>query len=218
MRWALTFMTLVLLGARVCAGDVTVRRITFSKDNLDKVPTGWKADHSGKGGDGVWKVVADETAPSKKGYVLAQCGESPGRVFNLCVAENISFKDVEVSVMFRANKGRIDQGGGIVWRYTDAHNYYIARCNPLEENYRVYKVVASKRIQLATREDIKVPAGEWHKLTIRMTGDQIECSLDGKKLLEARDQVFQKAGKVGLWTKADAQTSFDQLEITELNR
>jgi len=179
---------------------------------------GWKADHTGKDGGGVWKVVADDTAPSKKGRVLTQAGESPGPVFNLCVADDTSYADVEVSVMFKANKGTKDQGGGIAWRYGDANNYYIARFNPLEDNCRLYKVVSGKRIQLATKEDIKVPASEWLKLTIQMIGDQIECYLDGKKHLEFKDDTFQKAGKVCLWTKADAQISFDQLVITNLKR
>ena len=142
-------------------------------------------------------VTADDTAPSKSGVALAQTAQSPSAVFNLCVAEDTSYTDVEVIVAFKAVRGDTDQGGGIVWRYQDANNYYIARMNPLEDNYRVYKVVAGKRIQLETREGLKVPAGEWHTLTVRMVGTKIECSLDGKKQLEARDDTFAAAGLVG---------------------
>ena len=216
--WVIAFLLLALRTGIAWGGEKGVRALTFSKDSLDKVPAGWKADHTGKDGGGVWKVVADGTAPSKKGHVVSQTGESPGPVFNLCVADDTNYKDVEVSVMFKANTGKKDQGGGIVWRYVDANNYYIARFNPLEDNYRLYKVVDGKRIQLATKEDIKVPAGEWHKLTIKMIGDRIECYLDGKKHLDFQDETFQKAGKVGLWTKADAQTSFDQFIIIELKK
>jgi hypothetical protein len=94
----------------------------------------------------VWQVVADATAPSKSGYALAQTAESPSAMFNLCVAEGPKYKDVEASVAFKAIRGKKDQGGGIVWRYQDANNYYIARMNPLEDNYRVYKVVAGKHL------------------------------------------------------------------------
>jgi hypothetical protein len=198
----------------VFAADDKGRTITFAKDDAGKLPKGWTADKTGKGEGSIWKVVADDTAPSKKGYVLAQTAEGPGPLFNLCVADDTSLKDVEVTVAFKANKGNKDQGGGIVWRYQDNNNYYIARMNPLEDNYRLYKVVAGKRIQLATKEDLKVPAGTWHTLTVKMTGDQIECSLDGKKQLEGKDDTFQKAGKIGLWTKADAQTSFDDPKIS----
>src|SRR5262249_51231464 len=173
---------------------------------------------TGKKGGGVWKVIVDSTAPSKTGHVLAQTGESPGPVFNLCVADGTSSQDVEVTVSFKARAGEKDQGGGIVWRYQDANNYYIARFNPLEDNYRLYKVVAGQRLQLATKEGITVKVGEWHTLTIKMNGDQIECYLDGKKYLTAKDRTFQKAGKVGLWTKADAQTSFDRFIIAALKK
>src|SRR5205823_5700455 len=164
----------------------------------------------------VWKVVGDTTAPSKIGFALAQTAESPGAMFNLCVAEGTSFKDVEVSVAFKANAGKKDQGGGVVWRYRDANNYYIARMNPLEDNFRVYKVVGGKRSAPFQNADVKVPAGEWHTLAVKMAGDTIECSLDGKKYLGAKDDTFPGAGKVGLWTKADAQTSFDDFRVKEV--
>ena len=161
-----------------------------------------------------WKVVADQTAQS--GYALAQVAESPGSVFNLCVAEASSYQNLRASVAFKAMAGKTDQGGGIVWRYQDADNYYIARMNPLEDNFRLYKVIAGKRIQLATRESLKVPRGpslEWHTLKIEQHDDQITCYLDGKKELEAKDDAIKQGGKVGLWTKADAQTRFEQLTV-----
>jgi hypothetical protein len=187
----------------------------FAKADAGKVPAGWKAAHTGKGEGSVWKVVADNTAPSKSGYALAQTAESPNAYFNLCVSDKPSIKNVELQVYFKAVKGKADQGGGLVWRYQDADNYYIARMNPLEDNFRVYKVVAGKRIQLQTKEGLKVSAGTWHTLSIRHVDDTIECSLDGKKYLEATDSTFTKAGKVGLWTKADAQTYFDDMRATD---
>ena len=120
---------------------------------------------------------------------------------------------MEVTVAFKSVEGEIDQGGGIVWRYQDADNYYIARMNPLEENYRFYKVVDGKRTQLATREGLSVPAGEWHTLEIEHEGNKIECELDGEDILEFEDDTFQEAGRVGLWTKADAQTYFDNFAV-----
>jgi hypothetical protein len=137
-------------------------------------------------------------------------------MFNLCVADGPNARDVEVTVAFKAVEGKRDQGGGIVWRYQDANNYYVARMNPLEDNYRVYKVVAGKRTQLETKEGLKVPAGEWHTLKVRQVGDHIECSLDGRKQLEARDGTFPRAGKVGLWTKSDARTRFDGFQVRDL--
>lgn len=185
------------------------RTVTFGKADVGKVPIGWSAAQTGKG-KSEWKVVPDETAPGKTGFALAQTTADRGATFNLCVADRPVLKDVEISVAFKAVEGESDRGGGIVWRYQDANNYYVARMNPLEDNFRVYKVVGGKRAREFQSADVKVPSGEWHTLKVTMTGDTIECFLDGKKYLEAKDDTFTKAGKVGLWTKADAQTRFDQ--------
>jgi hypothetical protein len=198
------------------AGSEKTREFRFTRDDVGKVPAGWKAEQTGKGDGSVWKVIADRTAPSKTGFVLAQTASSPKAMFNLCIAQDTSYRHVEISVAFKAHQGEEDQGGGIVWRFQDADNYYIARMNALADNYRFYKVVAGKRIQLATRENIKVPSGEWHTLRIRNIGDKIECDLDGKNLIEAIDDTFKRAGKVGLWTKADARTYFDQFRVRDL--
>jgi hypothetical protein len=203
----------VLAGMIVGAANEKPRSFHFGKEDVGKLPAGWKGAKTGRGDGNVWKVVADASAPSGTGYVLAQTAEGPNALFNLCIAEDTSYKDVEVRVKFKALAGRNDRGGGIVWRYRDANNYYIARMNPLEDNFRVYKVVAGKRTQLGTREGLKVPTGEWHTLEIQQMGDHIECSLDGKKYLDVNDTTYDQAGKIGLWTKSDAQTRFDDLRV-----
>jgi hypothetical protein len=218
MRWRVLAVGVVLTGVLVApaqAGEGKARAFRFDKGDVGKAPAGWKATQTHKGANSsIWKVVADDTAPSKSGLALAQTAESPSAVFNLCVATDTGYQDVEVRVAFKAVRGKKDQGGGIVWRYQDANNYYVARMNPLEDNYRVYKVVAGQRIQLGTKEGLKVPEGEWHTLKVKMVGDHIECFLDGKKLLDVRDNTIAKAGQVGLWTKADAQTFFDNFVVS----
>jgi hypothetical protein len=218
MRGFQSVALLALAGVVLAAAEEKARTFPFAKDDAGKVPSGWQAAKTGKGEGSVWKVVADDTAPSKSGIVLAQTAESPAGLFNLCVADDTRFEDVELRVAFKAVRGQKDQGGGLVWRYQDANNYYIARMNPLEDNFRVYKVVAGKRIQLETKEDLKVPAGEWHMMKIKQVGDAIECWLDGTKYLEARDNAITNAGKVGLWSKADAQTHFDGFEARDLGK
>jgi hypothetical protein len=195
------------------AADEKVHTYRFDKDNAGKLPPGWYPDRTGSGEGSVWKVVEDKTAPSKAGYVLAQTAEGPNAMFNLCVLDDSKFKDGDVSVSFKAVAGEKDRGGGIVWRYQDHNNYYIARMNPLEDNFRVYKVVDGKRTQLESA-DVKIPSGEWHTIKIEMMGDKIACSLDGKKYLEAKDDTFTGAGKIGLWSKADAQTYFDDFKVS----
>ncbi len=209
-----TVIAFLLLTGFAAAADPKPFQQDFEDAKVGDVPKGWTVAKTGTGEGSVWKAVEDMTAP-KGAKVLAQVGESPNALFNLCVANDTSFVDVELSVAFKAVKGEDDQGGGVMWRYADADNYYIARFNPRENNYRVYKVMAGKRMQLGNK-DIKLSTGEWHTLTVWMKGDQIECLLDGKKQLEAKDGTFAKAGKVGLWTKADAHTYFDDFKAVEL--
>jgi hypothetical protein len=135
-------------------------------------------------------------------------------VYNVALVEGTRFGDLELRVMLKAVAGEIDRGGGLVWRAKDARNYYIARYNPLEANFRVYKVVDGVREQLGTAE-AAVPDG-WRALRVRMKGDDIECELDGSVRLHARDATFRDAGAIGFWTKADARTRFDDLVAREL--
>jgi hypothetical protein len=208
MRWSIA--VLAVLGAAVLAADEKPAPLT--RADLGKLPAGWKAAQTGEGKGSVWKVVEDATAPSKGGFALAQTASGPSALFNLCVLEKSKFKDGGLSVRFKAVAGKIDRGGGLVWRYQDADNYYICRANPLESNFRLYKVVKGARRQLAT-EDVKVPSGQWHTLAVSTKGDQIACVLNGKTVLKATDDTFAKEGAVGLWTKADAQTHFDDLKV-----
>jgi hypothetical protein len=219
MRRIGVLMAMVVLAGASAAGDGAAgdgkpRNFRFAKDTVGKVPPGWKAEQTNQGEPGAWQVVADESAPSKTGAALAQLGSKARPLFNICVAPDVTAKDLEAGVAFKAVQGKVDQGGGLVWRYQDANNYYVARMNPLEENYRLYKVVGGQRIQLATKEELDVPAGQWHRLSVKHVGKRIECFLNGKKVLESMDDGLPQAGKVGLWTKADALTYFDDLHVT----
>ena len=182
--------------------------LSLDKAKVGELPEGWSAAKTGEGPGSVWRVLKDKGG--KK--VLAQTSdEGPAGVFNLCVAENSSFADTDVSVAFKAMAGKLDQGGGPVWRYKDDNNYYIARMNPLEDNYRVYKVVAGKRTELGS-VDIKISSGEWHTIRVVHKADHIQCYLDGKLYLDVKDGTFEDSGRIGLWTKADAQTYFANLK------
>jgi hypothetical protein len=216
MRWTTVVALVALSGAALWADEGKVRALKFNKNDVGNVPTGWKAEKTGAGEGSVWTVVEDETAPSKSGYVLAQTAESPNGLFNICVAQDTSYKDVELSVSFKPIAGKNDQGGGFVWRYQDHNNYYLARLNPVgsASSYAVYKVENGKRSQFQGKRLPKVPVGEWHQLTVKMKGDEIECYFDGKKVLEAKDSTFKDSGKVGLWSKSDARTHFDDFKVS----
>lgn len=183
---------------------------------LGQLPPHWTATRTGQGPGSVWKVVEDATIPG--GKVLAQTSnQGPNRLFNLCLAEKTRFTDLDLTVDFKPVAGKLDQGGGALWRCRDANNYYLARMNPLETNFRVYKVVGGKRSQLATA-NVKAPAGKWYTLRVVHQGRHIQCYLDGKRYLDVQDDTFQAAGKVGLWTKANAQTCFANLKVVGTGR
>jgi hypothetical protein len=212
-------LTMVLASAIVASATASAApTFTMSLDGakVGQLPPGWTAAKTGEGAGSVWKVVEDATAPHGK-KVLAQTSDrGPNKFFNLCIADNTSFTDVDLSVAFKAVAGKLDQGGGLVWRYQDANNYYIARMNPLEDNYRVYNVVAGKRSKFLAEVKMKVPAGQWHRLRVVQKGNHIQCYFDGKLQLDVKDDTFKGAGKIGLWSKADAQTYFTDLQAKGL--
>jgi hypothetical protein len=189
----------LLLGA-VHAGEGNQRTWTFDDDETGAIAKGFTNEV------GEWKVESSDS-----GKALAQLAKNPNSVFNVTLISDTNAKDVDLTVRMKANAGEHDQGGGLVWRAKDAKNYYLARYNPLEDNYRLYHVVNGKRT-LIQNVDITHSDG-WHTLRVTMTGDQITCYYDGKKYLEARDSTLPDAGKIGLWSKADAQSHFDDLTL-----
>lgn len=184
----------------------------FDTAALGKLPDAWEAaETKGAGKPGTWKIVADDKAPSGK-QILQLETKNSRRVFNMCVLKGTTYTDVDLSVKLRADSGEIDQGGGLIWRYQDHNNYYVVRFNPLEGNYRLYKVVGGKSSQIASA-DVETSEGTWNTLRVTHVGDRIDCYLNGKRHLSKKDGAFSKAGKIGLWTKADASTSFDDLTL-----
>jgi hypothetical protein len=187
--------------APLFARDGGERTWTFEGDEDGTIAKGFTNEV------GHWEVVS---AP--EGKVLAQTAKSPNPVFNVALVDDTNVKDVDVSVKMKAIEGRNDQGGGLVWRAKDAKNYYVARNNPLGAgSYNVYKVVDGKR-SIFKGVPIKHTEG-WHTLRVVMTGDHIECYYDGKKYLDVNDSTFPEAGKIGLWSKSDAQSQFDDLTL-----
>ncbi|MCP4645248.1 MAG: DUF1080 domain-containing protein, partial [bacterium] len=160
-----------------------------------------------------WQVVEDASlTKGKKVLALTKPNHDVNGTYNLCWTDKVKFQDGEVEVKFMANTGEVDQGGGPIWRVKDKNNYYICRANPLESNFRVYVVKDGKRKQLASAK-IEVPTGKWQEIEIEHVGNHIVCELNDEELLEVDDDTFLEAGGVGLWTKADAVTSFDEFEV-----
>jgi len=186
----------------------------FDSDAVGAMPTKFHAVRTGQGTEGKWVVLADANAPSKPNVVAQISTDKTDYRFPILVSNEGSFKDLELSVKFKAVAGEVDRAGGLVFRLKDANNYYIVRANALEDNYRLYHVVKGSRRQFAGA-NFKVTSGEWHELKVECVGNKIICYFDGSKKFEATDETFTDAGKIGLWTKADSVTYFDDLRVAK---
>jgi hypothetical protein len=195
--------TLLLLTATALAVSARADTINFDSAGTGKVPAGWLATRTGKG-DHKWTVEEDDTAPSKPN-VLKQSGEA---AYPVALKTDMSLKDGFVEVKFKPVSGKEDQAGGVIWRAKNADNYYIARANALEGNVRIYHFVNGKRTQFKGA-NIAVAENQWHTLRVNFTGNRFTVAFNGKELFTAEDDTIKDAGKVGLWTKADSVTLFD---------
>ena len=177
--------------------------VNFDDMRVGAVPSGWTATQTGTGA-AKWSVDKDASAPSKPN-VLKQSGQA---TFPVCFKNDTNIKDGFVEVKFKPIAGKEDQAGGVIWRVQDANNYYIARANALENNVTIYYTIRGKRTE-KKRANIKVASSAWHTLRVDFSGNRFTVTFDGKKAIEWDDDTFKNAGKVGVWTKADSITEFD---------
>jgi hypothetical protein len=192
---------LLMIGGAAYAGEDPKKTWSFEEDTPGSTPKGFTPSV------GEWKVVTTD-----EGKALAQSARNANPVFNIALVDGTNAKDVDISVKLKAIAGELDRGGGLVWRAKDARNYYIARFNHKEDNFRVYKVVDGTRSQPFQNADVKHHDG-WTTVRVTMKGDHIECYLDGKKYLDVHDATFPDAGMIGVWSKSDAQSQFDDLVL-----
>ncbi|HMF90644.1 MAG TPA: family 16 glycoside hydrolase [Candidatus Angelobacter sp.] len=193
----------IMLGAILVAGGASAQTVNFDDLKTGAPPPGWTATQTGSG-QARWTVEQDSTAPSKPN-VLKQSGQA---TYPVCIKDDTSLKNGFVEVKFKPVSGKEDQAGGLVWRAKDSNNYYIARANALEDNVTIYHTVNGRRTE-KKRASMKVASGQWHALRVDFDGRHFTVTFDGKKAIEWDDDTFQEAGKVGVWTKADSVTLFD---------
>ena len=186
--------------------------ITFDADAIGIAPPGWTAGVTGRGSPR-WTVEADATAPSKPN-VLKQSGHGD---FPWCVKNDMLIADGYVEARFKPISGKEDQAGGVVWRWKDRDNYYVARANALENNGSLYYTQNGRRITIKY-VDAPVPANSWHTLRVDFTGKRIRVALDGKAYIEVDDERIAGSGRVGVWTKADSVTVFDDFAYGSAER
>jgi len=185
------------------ATTAMAQAVNFDGDAVGSVPSGWTCGVTGRGSPR-WAVAADPTAPSKSN-VLMQSGSG---TFPWCVKSGTSLADGFVEVKFKPISGGEDQAGGLVWRWKDGDNYYVARANALENNVSLYYTERGSR-KTIKYVDAPVARGSWHTLRVEFAGTRIAVLLDGKRYIELDDSHIGGAGAVGVWTKADSVTAFD---------
>lgn len=210
------------LGAIVVSWNVAVaqsggrRTWDFQGDTVSSPPAGFSFGRTGRGREGKWVVLTDASAPAGD-HVLAQTDtDDTDYRFPVAVADAPEVKDLRLEVRCKPVTGKVDEACGVVFRFKDPDNYYVARANALEDNVNLYHVVSGRRRQIKGWSG-KVTPNAWHSLAVEARGDHLQVFWEGKPIIDAKDDTFREAGKVGLWTKADSVTYFDALTVKPMS-
>ena len=198
--------------------------VGFENDAAGAPPAGFTAGLTGSGRPGIWQVQASTDAPEGRHVVVQTDDDVTNYRFPVLVYDRASAADLDLSVAFQPISGKVDRAAGLVWRYRDPDNYYVVRANALEDNVVLYKVEKGRRQDLPVKGagrtyGVKAPVADgWNTLRVTARGVLFEVYLNGAKLFEVEDAAFTGAGKVGLWTKADSVTRFDDLRLAVSDR
>jgi hypothetical protein len=197
-----SFLGRLLLGV-FAMNAFAAETVNFDAAGAGALPEGWIAGVTGRG-SAHWTVERDASAPSQPN-VLKQSGSG---TFPWCVLKSAAIENGFVEVKFKPLAGKEDQAGGVVWRWKDGDNYYVARANALEDNVSLYYTENGSRKTLKY-VDAPVPRGAWHTLRVEFSGRRIKVVLDGVARIDMEDAHIAGTGAVGVWTKADSVTLFD---------
>jgi hypothetical protein len=215
MRIAIVAAAALAASTVASAEEKPMKATDFQHDAVDQVPAGFSFGRTGPGRPGKWIIRTDPSAPAGD-HVLAQVDpDDTDDRFPIAVLNAPVLKDLALEVRCKPVSGKTDQACGVVFRYQDENNYYLARANALEDNVRLYHVVKGRRRQIAGWSG-KVAGQTWHTLGVDARGDRFRVFFDGTQVIEAKDDTFKDAGKVGVWTKADSITYFASLAVTPL--
>lgn len=200
----------VLLAASLAlaasASDQATLVFDFAKDRPGRLPAGFEEALTGEGLPGTWRVTP-------AGTVVQESADRTSRRFPVLIAAGPPLRDGEVSVRFRALSGEVDQVAGIAFRVQDARNYRVVRANALEKNVRFYRFSDGIRSPTLSNADLDVTPRAWHRLRVSFSGPDVECFYDDTLVFRATDDGPGREGRVGLWTKADAVTEFDDSTV-----
>lgn len=208
-------------GSALGEGDTGMLTLDFEDAVVGALPSGFSTALTGDGGPAAWVIREDASSPAGPKVLVQTSRDETRKRFPVCVYEAVSARDVDLSVRFQTISGVVDQAAGLVFRYRDPANYYVVRANALEGNVVLYKMERGERSDLkpvdggllAYGKNAPVRAGAWQQLRVEVRGDLFRVSLDSTHLFDVRDATFAGPGRVGVWTKADSVTAFDELQI-----
>ncbi len=192
--------------------ESTTRVWTFDEDPPKTLPAEFQVGTLFDGRPaGEWTVLETDRAKSPSRVLGQLMGKGAEHAYKTVLINGIKASDLDLHVSFLPIDGKADMGGGLIWRATDDRNYYLTRANPLEQNIRIYRVVNGVRQMLKNFDHI-IDVRQWHTLRVSAKGCQVQVFFDGKEVFDLCDQTFS-TGQVGLWTKSDAVTYFDDLKL-----
>ena len=197
----------------IIIGSISAQSFAKISDSTSSPAEGWISAYTNiKGSFPQWEITNAKSHSISRYIFHLLKTDAHGSEFNLCYTKKIKFLNGAISVEFKADSGHEDQGGGIVWRVEDKNNYYIARYNPLEDNLCIYYVKNSHR-RLLNSANVTLDKGHWYTMKIVQHNNHYKVYLDSENILQGDDTTFTNAGGVGLWTKADALTSFKDFKV-----
>jgi hypothetical protein len=202
------FLFAIVFGLMSSPGKV----IDFDSATLGKMPPGWSAAVTNGGPAPKWEVLRDTSAPTQP-YVFAQVSKDPANHYPLAILDTLAVRDGDISVRVKPLSGHAEQTGGVVFRYRDPNNYYVARANALDHTVGLFKVQNGQSTPLAAGVPHDIPAGAWSILKVSVRGKRFQVYVNHRRVLQAQDTTFGQSGKVGLWTKGDASTYFDDFRV-----
>jgi hypothetical protein len=203
LTWLFTFSLLAPSG----------KVINFDTCKIGQAPPGWTVENASKGSASDWEIRKDQTAPTQP-YVLAEVSGNPaGNRSPLAILNGLTARDADVSVRIKPVSGREGLAGGVIWRYRDENNYYVARANANDNTVSVFKMENGRRIPILADVRHSIPANSWSILKVSARGNRFQVFVDHRRVLDGHDKTFSAPGRVGLWTLADSVIYFDDFRV-----
>lgn len=203
--------------AQVAISEMTGNQVwNFDSEPVGSLPKSFKVGTLFDGRPaGDWRIMEAKEPPSPSRVLAQLMNTGAEHAYKTVFVEDVTTADLDLRVSFLAVGGKGDMGGGLIWRAADDRNYYLARANPLEQNIRAYRVVKGVRHLLGNFDEI-IPVRKWHTLRVVAQDQRFEVFFEGHTVLKLSDKTFSN-GRIGLWTKSDAVTYFDDLQLLHLN-